>query len=127
MIILVIFIIIFATLLRPVKNNTIYTVERGNIVNTLLVNGTYTTASQAQVNSPADDIMTKLYVNNGDEVKKGNPLFHIESTATDEEKAAAYATYLSDASVVTADKAALYSLQSTMFAAWKTYYDLSTK
>ncbi|HUD44289.1 MAG TPA: efflux RND transporter periplasmic adaptor subunit [Patescibacteria group bacterium] len=120
------FIIFLIFLLQPSSQSFVYTVKRENLVNTLLINGTFTTASQVQVNSPADGIIFKLYVSNGDEVKKGDPLFHVESTATDEEKAAAYANYLSASSAVETDKATLYSLQSIMFADWKNYTDLST-
>jgi len=112
-------------LLRPTNKNSVYTVGRDTIVNTLLINGTYTTASQTPVNSPADGIITKLYVKNGDQVKKNDPLFYVESTATEEEKAAAYANYLTASSALGTDKAALFSLQSTMFSAWKVYTDIA--
>ncbi len=122
-IVLVVLLCLF--LFRPSKNDTVYTVVQGTIVNTLLINGIYTTASQVPVNSPADGIITKVYVKNGIEVKKGDPLLYIESTATEEEKAAAYANYLTASSALGTDQAALYSLQSAMFGAWKVYTDIA--
>lgn len=102
-----------------------YTVKHENLVNTILVNGTYTIASQTQVISPTNGIITQLFVSNGTEVKKGDPLFHVESSATPDEQKAAYAAYLSDESTLKADTATLYSLQSAMYSDWNTYYQLA--
>lgn len=77
---------------KPTEELT-YTVKKESLVDTVQVSGTYTTAAQTEVTSPAKGILTELFVVNNDEVKKGDPLFHVESTATSEEKAAAQADY----------------------------------
>lgn len=68
-------------------------VKQEDLVNTILINGTYTTASQTQVISPTKGIIEKLYVKNGDQVKKGDKLFHVASTASQDEITKAYADY----------------------------------
>lgn len=104
----------------------VYKVKSENLINTVLINGNYSVAAQTQVSSPTNGVITQLYVENGQEVKKGDDLFHVESSATESEKKAAYATYLTDSSALKADQATLYSLQSTMYSKWKTYTDLAT-
>ncbi len=112
--------------LSQTNSGAVYTVKRENIVNTVLVNGTYTIASQTPIISPTNGVITSLFVTNGAVVKKGDPLFHVESSATPDKQKAAYAAYLADQSTVAVDSATLYSLQSTMYAAWKKYTDLAT-
>lgn len=113
-------------LLQQAGTDIIYKVKRADLVDTIQISGTYQTAAQTQVISPSHGILTKVYVENGQQVKKGAPLFHVESTATDEQKKSAYATYLAASSALKADEAALYSLQSTMYAKWKIYTDTAT-
>lgn len=128
-IIIIILIITFVSLTflsSSTNGATVYTVKHENLVNTVLVNGTYTIASQTQVISPTNGIITQLFVGNGMQVKKGDPLFHVESSATPDQQKTAYATYLADESTLKADTATLYSLQSTMYSEWNTYYQLAT-
>lgn len=105
---------------------TTYTVKKGDLANILQVSGNYAIASQTQVVSPANGILTAIYVKNNDVVKKGDNLFYVESTATPQEKAKAYADYLTAKSALDADNAALFSQQSVMYAAWKKFTDLAT-
>lgn len=114
-----------AAFLQPHTGQT-YTVTRENLVNTVLVNGTYTIAAQTPVMSPTNGVITKLFVTNDAVVKKGDELFHVESSATADQQKAALAAYLAAKSQLDADTAALYSVQSTMYSAWKVYTDLAT-
>ncbi|MCL5675682.1 MAG: efflux RND transporter periplasmic adaptor subunit [Patescibacteria group bacterium] len=123
--VLVLFGLLMFFLLRPPPAQEAYTVKRENFSNTVLADATYTTASQTSVWSPTNGTLTKLFVANGRQVKKGDPLFHVESSATDEEKRTAYANYMADKSTLDAATAELYTLQSDMYAAWKTYTDLA--
>ena len=127
-VLIIVIILIVTAFLLIHKSSTAQTanVTREDLINTVLVNGTYTIASQTQVPSPTNGIVTKLYVINGDTVKKGDQLFHVESSATPDQQKAAYAAYLTATSQLKADTADLYSLQSTMYAAWKTYIDIAT-
>ncbi len=124
--IILVLVIIFNLLLNSSSTNTIYTVKRENLVNTVLINGTYTIASQTSVNSPTNGVITKLYVKNGTEVKKGDPLFYVNSSATADQIKTAYANYLAANSQLQADNAMLYSLQSTMYSAWQAYINQAT-
>lgn len=116
----------FIFLLRRPAEGSVYTIKQENLVDNVLVNGTYTTASQTQVPSPTNGVITELFVSNKESVKKGDALFHVESTATDDQKKTAYANYLAANATLQSDNAALYGLQSTMFSKWKTYLDLAT-
>jgi len=124
--VILIFLVIRGFLLKKPDTELTYIVTREALVDTIQVGGTYVTSSQTEVYSTAKGIITKLYVDNTREVKKGDPLFHVESTATDEEKAQASAAYLAAKATLDADTAKLYSLQSTMYAAWEKYTDLAT-
>ena len=52
-------------LLASTNGAVVYAVKSENLVNTILVNGTYTIASQTQVISPTNGIITKLFAANG--------------------------------------------------------------
>lgn len=78
------------------------------------------------VNSPTNGVVEELYVENGQSVTQGQDLFKVKSSATEQEKQAAYASYLTAKAQLDADNAKLYSLQSTMYSAWKTYKDIAT-
>jgi len=113
--ILIVFIIGLFLLLQKPNAGKLYTVKQENLINTILVNGTYTTASQTEVASPARGVITELYVGNNDEVKKGDPLFHIESTATVDEQKAAYANYEAALSSLQAAQNTRQSLDAVMW------------
>lgn len=80
-------------LLANTEKELTYTVKKEALVDTVQASGKYKTASQIEVFSPTKGILSELYVDNNSEVNKGDPLFHIESVATDQEKAAANADY----------------------------------
>jgi len=65
-------------------------------------------------------------VQNGDHVNQGQKLFSVQSTATAQEQAVAYASYLQTQSAVNAANATAYTLQSTMYSDWDIYYNLAT-
>lgn len=92
-VVLIAFFVLRIFLLQKPSTDILYTVKKGSLVDTIKVSGTYRTAAQTKVYSPAKGIITQLFVANKDVVAKGEPLFHVESTATDEEKAAAMADY----------------------------------
>jgi macrolide-specific efflux system membrane fusion protein len=70
-------------------------VQRGSLISTISESGNVSAVSQTNVSSPTDGIIQEVYVQNGDLVTVGQNLFKVKSTATEQEKAAAYATYLS--------------------------------
>lgn len=121
----VFFIILRAILLQKPNTELTYTVKQENLVDTVQVSGTYI-VSQTEVTSPTKGIITEIYVENNQNVKKDDPLFHVESSATATQKAVAYTNYLAAFSTLGSDNASLYSLQSLMYSAWKKYTDLAT-
>lgn len=70
-------------------------VDKGSVISTLSESGNVTAVSQTNITSPTDGIIQEVYVKNGDIVVEGQNLFKVKSTATAEEKASAYASYIS--------------------------------
>lgn len=70
------------------------TVEETNLVSSLSVTGNIVMGSQFGVSSSVTGVVDDVYVKNGDEVKAGQALFKVTSTASPQEKASAYASYL---------------------------------
>ncbi len=91
---LILIVILAVVFLRRPNSSNIYTVVRGDLVDNIQLSGTYKIAAETKVNSPKG-ILSKLYVKNGDKVKRGARLFYIQSTATAKDKAAAFASYQS--------------------------------
>lgn len=98
-----------------------YTVKEENLVDTVTVSGTYKTASQVEVLSPANGIIKALYVHNGQQVNKGDKLFYIESTATVDQQNKANANYKTALSMVTAAQNSKKDLDATMWAKQQAY------
>jgi macrolide-specific efflux system membrane fusion protein len=89
-------------------------VTRGTIVSTISESGNVAAATQVSVGSPTDGVIKTLYVTNGDKVVAGQKLFEVKSTATEEEKAAAYASYLSAVNSEKTAEAGKISSQATL-------------
>lgn len=110
------FIIIRSIILQKPSTQINYTVNRENLVDTVQVSGTYTTASQIQVVSPASGTIAQLYVSNGDYVKKGQPLFYVNATATTDQQNTAYANYENALSELQTAKNSVQSLDASMWS-----------
>jgi multidrug efflux pump subunit AcrA (membrane-fusion protein) len=91
--VIILFLISRSILLKKPNTELTYTIKQENLVDTVQISRTYTTASQTQVTSPTNGIITELYVGNGEEVKKGDQLFHVDSTATNDQQKTSYASY----------------------------------
>ena len=115
LIIIVVFLIVRTLLLRQPSTEIDYTVKKEDLIDTVQVSGTYTTASQTQVMSPAKGVITQLYVTDGEYVNKGAPLFHVESTATTDEQQSAYAEYESAVSALQTAQNSQQSLDADMY------------
>jgi multidrug efflux pump subunit AcrA (membrane-fusion protein) len=86
-------------LLRPksAENTISYQTQPATIseiVEIVSETGEVMSSGKTDVTSTITGIVTEVYVENGDEVKKGNSLFKVESSATAEDRAKAYASYL---------------------------------
>lgn len=88
--------------------------------------GSISSDGNIPVYSPANGMVSEMLVENETPVKADQKLFTVKSSATETEKQTALANYLSAKATLDADNAGLYSLQSAMYSAWKTYKDLAT-
>lgn len=118
-ILLLVLLFIFKRTLFPSQkqNYTFDTVSTGTITQLVTENGSVIASSETDVYSPANGVLSQIYVHNGDHVSQGQKLFSVQSTATAQEQAVAYASYLEAQSTVSNATATLNSLQSAMFVA----------
>ena len=69
--------------------------KKGTLVEAFVVSGNVSPGAEASLYSPLNGIVTSVFVKNGQQVNKGDKLVSLTSTATNQEKAAAYANYAS--------------------------------
>ncbi len=101
------------------------TVKKGSITQIVSETGNVKSAGRVDVSSTTTGIIEEIYTNNGDSVTTGQNLFKVRAIATEQEKASAYAGYLSAKSTLDAANAMLFTLQSQMFTAWDKYKELA--
>jgi len=118
---IVVFLIIRTILLQKPSSDILYTVTRENLVDTVQVSGTYTTASQTVVTSSANGIISKIYVSNGNYVKKGDPLFYVDATSTTDQQNAAYTDYTNAISVLQTAQNNVQNLDGEMWTQQQAY------
>ena len=121
--VVVVLITLRMVLLAKPDSSIEYTVKRESLVDTVQVTGTYKVASQVAVYSPTNGIIKKVFVSNSKQVKKDDPLFEVESTATSDEKAAAYASYQNALNTLRSTENARKTADSTMWVKQKTLLD----
>lgn len=92
-------------------------VTRGSIISTVTESGNVASTNITNIGSPTNGIISELYVKNGDKVSVGDKLFSVKSTATPQEQAAAYASYLVAQNSLNSAKSKINSLQSSLFQA----------
>src|SRR5690554_5138667 len=69
-------------------------VQKRDISETISESGNVEIKGKTDVMSPTKGMIEEIYVSNGDIVGIGDALFRIRGIATEDEKAAAYASYL---------------------------------
>lgn len=104
---------------------TIQPVKRGNITQTISETGFIHSTGQTDVYSPATGIVTKVFIENGQNVVLGQELFTVNSTATEQQKAKASSDYLAAKAKLDDEKANLFVRQSTMLSEWDTFKELA--
>jgi len=92
-------------------------VTKGSIISTVSESGNVAASNQVAVPSVANGVIEELSIKNGDEVGIGQNLFKVKATATPQEQAAAYASYLGAQNGLNAAQAKLNSLQAALFKA----------
>ncbi len=114
---------------KAIKGNqpqyTFDTVTRGTITEVVTETGNVAVSGEYDIPSPTTGILAEIYVKNGDSVASGAKLFKVTSTATPQQKQAAFSAYLAAKSQLDAANAVLFSLQSAMYSAWKVYTDIA--
>jgi len=94
------------------------TVKRGMIISSVSASGRVLSANIISASTKASGIIKKVYVRNGDEVKKGDKILEIDLDLQGKQKnAQAWSSYLSAKNSLETAKANLYSLNSSMWAA----------
>lgn len=92
-------------------------VEKGSIVATVSESGSVVAGNQVDVPSTTTGVIEEVYVKDGDTVSAGDNLFKVKSTATPQQKASAYTSYLSAQNTLNSAQAKMNSLQSSLFVA----------
>lgn len=106
---------------KPVTNQ--YTVTRQTLDNSLSASGEILLAAQTEVYSTTNGILSEVYVTNGQTVAKGDPLFKVESTATDQDVAAAWGTYQNALSALKTAQQTKESADASMWLKQKAVLD----
>lgn len=97
------------------------TAQRQTIISTVSESGNVSANSQIALTSPSTGIIEEVYVKNGETVSEGQNLFKVKATATPEQKASAYADYLSAQNTLNSAQSKMNSLQSALFKANQTF------
>lgn len=126
---IVILIIILGIVFKVVHGGspkyTFDTVTSQTVTEVVTETGNVSVAGEYDIPSPSTGMLSDIYVKNGDTVTAGQKLFKVTSTATPQQKAAAWASYAAAKSTLDSANAGLFSLQSAMFSAWKIYTDIA--
>lgn len=91
------------------------TVKKATIIDTVSESGNIQ-SNQLTVYSVSNGVIEELYVENGQTVQKGDKLFKVKSTASDQDKAEAWASYQS---AVSSAKTSEQSKQSNDVTMWQ--------
>lgn len=101
-------------------------VQKADIIETVSETGNIISGGSANVYSPTNGVVTDVFVSNGTIVSKGQELFAVESSATQQEVQSAYANYLAAKSALDTALSTQDALRADMFAKWKNYLDIAT-
>ena len=97
----------------------------GDITELVSESGNVTTAGATPLYSTTTGMVDEVLVQNGSGVKRGDKLFAVISSATEQEKETALANYLAAKTALETAQAAQLSLQAAMFGAWDSYKTLA--
>lgn len=101
-------------------------VEKGTLIISITASGQASSINNASVTTEASGVVSKIYVENGQVVKAGDPIAELDLDIVGKQRSQqAMASYQSSQNNLESAKATLYSLQSTMFTSWDIYMDLA--
>ncbi len=92
-------------------------VEKSNVAQIVSETGNIETAGRVDVYSTSTGIIEEIYADDGTPVEINQNLFKVRSTATDQEKAGAYADYINAQNTLNAAKSKMNSLKAALFNA----------
>lgn len=102
-------------------------IERETLVESITASGQIISSSSYTVSTLATGTVKRVFVKNGDYVKRGDKILEIELDQTGQQRyQSALSSYLSAKNNLDSAQTTLYSLQADMFDKWKTFYDLAT-
>lgn len=90
------------------------TVKKGEVTEIVVEAGSVKASGRSDVYSPSTGVIEELYVSNGDQVVEEQDLFLVRSSASDSEKATAYASYQSALSALSSAEQAKVTTQSLL-------------
>lgn len=97
--------------------------EKGTLVQSVSGSGTLSAKIQADISSAAYGRITSVVIKNNDIVQADQPLFQVQSLATDADKAKALASYLSAQDSYNQSVTKITSLQGTLISAQQLLQD----
>lgn len=130
--VLVAVVIAFLLISRTVSNATkeppykLAKAEVGEIEEIVSETGNIINKNRVDIYSPSTGVVTRVHVENGQSVQKNQILFEVESSATEQEKRAAEANYLTAVSALNSARSTRDLLQAEMFSSWQTFQDTAT-
>jgi len=98
-------------------------VEKGRVVDLVSETGEVMTTAKTEVESTIEGVVTEVYIDNGTVVYRGQNLFYVKSTATEQERAAAYSSYLTAKNTLETAERNLWTYESDM---WVAHEDFET-
>ena len=102
------------------------TAEKGTLVVSVSASGQISSANSATVTTQTSGVVTKIFVENGQQVKSGDAIAEVELDMEGKQRSAqSYASYLSAKNSLENANTAYYALQSDLLTNWKSYMDLA--
>jgi HlyD family secretion protein len=92
-------------------------VGKGDVVELVSETGEVMTTAKTEIESSIEGVVTEVYVDNGSVVYRGQNLFYVKSTATEEGRATAYSSYLTAKNSLETAERNLWTYESDMWVA----------
>lgn len=100
--------------------------EKGNLIVSVTASGTVSGANSASVTTQTSGVVKNIFVQNGQEIKSGDPIAEMELDMDGQQRASqALAGYQNAKNSLDNTQTTLYTLQSTLFGNWQTYMDIA--
>lgn len=103
------------------------TAEKGTLVVSISASGQVSSANSASVTTQTSGVVSKIFVQNGQLVKSGDPIAEVDLDMDGKQRSTqAYASYIGAKSSLENANTANYTLQSDLLTKWKSFRDLAT-